>query len=144
MTKNQQLKFAVMKRPMIAVLTLLVLNASASLVVETRPLSLAGQKAVVRLDMKNTFDEEVRAARATVFLIDQNGKVQAEATHWVIGGNKNIPGLAPGATNSFSFVLTAPKALSATNWSTRIRFNRVILAQDKLANLESEVVVTSK
>src|SRR5882724_4977164 len=72
---------------------------NAQLAVTVSPPRIIGQKAIVPLALKNGFTEKIESARAAVFLFDEQGKMAGQATRWVIGGSKEIPGLAPGKTN---------------------------------------------
>src|SRR5258708_18118516 len=89
-------------------------EAYCGLAVTVSPPKVAGQKAVVRLALENHFQERIESARAVTFLLDEQGKMVAQATKWVIGGSArpatgDKAGLAPGATNVFHFVVTSDK-----------------------------------
>ena len=47
-----------------------------------------GTRVVVKLTLKNTFKERIESARATLFLLNDGGKVVGQATHWVIGDQR--------------------------------------------------------
>jgi hypothetical protein len=80
---------------------------------------------------------------AAVFLFDEQGKMVGQATRWVIGGAKDKPGLAAGATNAFHFVIAAEKPFTTTNLTAKVNFNRVVLAGGKLADANKDVTVTT-
>src|SRR2546421_7173224 len=61
--------------------------AGAALIIAVDQPKITGSKAVVKLDMKNTFNEKVESARAVVFLLDAQGKMVGQSTKWVIGGS---------------------------------------------------------
>jgi hypothetical protein len=58
--------------------TILSTIARAELIVKVDQPKLAGQKAVIKLTMKNTFKEKVESARAQVFLMDGQGRSLAK------------------------------------------------------------------
>ena len=118
-----------------------VLTARAELDVAVSPVKITGQKAIVPLVMQNHFGQKIESARASVFLLDEKGKMVGQSTKWVIGGTKNQASLAPGATNSFFFVITSEKPFATTNLATKVNFNRVVLEGGKLANPEKDVQI---
>ena len=65
-----------------------VLTAQAQLSVTVSPVKITGQKAVVPLAMKNMFNENVESARATLILLDDQGKMVGQSAKWVIGGSE--------------------------------------------------------
>ncbi len=117
-----------------------VLLQGALLVTADPPEATAG-KVLVKLAMKNTFTEKVESARAVVFLLDERGKVVGQTARWVIGGAKESPALAPGATNVFNFVIATDKPITTTNLTAKVSFTRVVLEGGKLADVGKEVRV---
>ncbi len=115
----------------------------AELAVTVSPVKVAGQKAVVPLAMKNNFAEKIESARAAVFLLDEQGKMVGQSTKWVIGGTRDKPGLAAGATNAFHFVIATEKPFTITNLTAKVTFSRVVLAGGKLADTARQVTVTT-
>ena len=115
--------------------------ASAELAVKTLPLRVATQKAIVPILLKNNFGQKIESARATVFLLNENGKMIGQATRWVIGETKNQPGLEPGKEATFNFVVQANAPFTTTNLSAKVNFNRVVLEGGKLADVAKEVQV---
>jgi hypothetical protein len=107
---------------------------NAQLAVTISPPKVTLQKAVVRLTMRNGLVEKIESARATVFLLDDQGKMLANASRWVIGGTKADPGLAPGATNVFNFVVGTAKPITSTNLNTKVTFSRIVLEGGKVAD----------
>lgn len=63
-----------------------------------------------------------------------------QATKWVIG--QNHTGLAPGATNTFNFVVTNPQPFATTNLTAKLSFSRVVLDGGRLADIRQSVTVT--
>ena len=115
----------------------------AQLAVIVSPPKISGQKVVVPLVMQNHFDQKIESARASVFLSDEKGKMVGESTKWVIGENPNHAELAPGATNTFYFVLTAEKPITTTNLTAKAVFNRIVLEGGKLADVTKDVAISS-
>ena len=132
-----------MKTILILLLGTLATVAQAQLAVTVSPVKVTGQKAIVPLALKNNLGEKVESARAAVFLLDEQGKILGQATKWVIGGTKDKPGLAAGATNAFHFVIAADKPFTTTNLTAKVTFNRVVLVGGKLADANKNVTVTT-
>ena len=131
-----------LRQILIAVLTLLPLVTFGQLAVTVSAPKVIGQKAVVPLAMKNGFAQKIESARAVCFLMDEQDKMVAQSTKWVIGGSQDKPGLATGATNAFHFVITSGKPFISTNLTAKVSFSRVILESGKLADPVKEVTVT--
>lgn len=94
---------------------------------------------MIPLALKNGLPEKVESARAVVFLLDEQGKMVGQATRWVIGGSQDKPGLAPGATNAFHFVIASDKRFTTTNLSTKVNFSRLVLDGGRLGDLTKDV-----
>ena len=122
---------------LVSVLLLCAGIASAELVVKVDEPKRVGQKAVIKLTMKNTFTEKVESARAQVFLIDENGKVVGQAVRWVIGGTKDKPALAPNAETTFNFVVPTDKPFT----TNKVSFTRLILEGGKLVDVNKTVEI---
>jgi len=115
--------------------------AHGQLLVRVSPPKVAGQKAVVPLAMTNGLAEKVESARAVVFLLDEQGRMVAQGTRWVVGGSRANSGLASGATNSFHFVITSDKPFPTTNLTARLTVSRVVLEGGKLADVNRDVKI---
>jgi hypothetical protein len=124
----------------VVLLPLLLQTASAQLAVTVSPPKIVGQKAIVKLAMKNGLSQKIESARAVCFLLDDQGTMIGQSTKWVIGQNKT--GLEPGATNSFNFVITSPQPFTTTNLAAKVTFTRVVLDDGKLADVRQEVIVS--
>lgn len=122
------------------VLSLLVATAQAKLSVEVAEPKQTASKVVVKLTVKNQFAEKVESARATIFLMDAQGKVVGQATQWVIGGTTDRPELKPDATATYNFVITTDKSFT----KAQLLFNRVILEAGKVAEPQGAVEITYK
>jgi uncharacterized protein with NAD-binding domain and iron-sulfur cluster len=131
-----------MKALLLTISFICVLTARAELDVTVLPLKITGQKAVVPLVMQNHFAQKIESARASVFLLDEKGKMVGQSTKWVIGGTPNMD-LAPGATNTFNFVFTVEKPITATNLTAKAVFNRVLLEGGKLTDATKDVVISN-
>jgi hypothetical protein len=116
-------------------------TAGAALSVTVFPPKVTGQKADVALGLKNDQNENVRSARAVVFLLDDQGKVVAQGSKWIIGGLPPSPGLAAGATNMFHFVLNGTKPFTSANLTARVAVNRVVLEGGRLADVNKDVQI---
>ena len=125
----------------LAYLAASLIAASAQLSVSVSPPSISGNKAVVRLAMKNGLSEKVESARAAVFLFDQQGKTVGRETRWIVGGGGDKPGLAAGATNTFHFVISADKAFTNTNLTAKISVTRLVLENGKTADPHKDVQI---
>src|SRR5665213_816965 len=117
-------------------------TVQAQLAVSVSPPKITGQKAVVTLAMKNGLAEKVESARAVCFLLDEQGKMVGQATKWVIGGTKDRPALEPKGKTTFNFVITSSQPFTTTNLTAKVIFSRVILANDRPANVAKDVDIT--
>lgn len=114
-------------------------NAWAQLVVTVSLPKVTGQKTIVELSFKNNLTNEVQSARAICLLLDEQGKMVGQCTKWVIGQNKT--GLDPKGEAKFSFVITGPQPLVASNLTAKVIFSRVVLDDDKEADVRQVVDV---
>lgn len=126
-----------------AVAVLLSTAARAQLTVEVSRPKVASRKVVVPLAIKNGFTESISSARAVVFLLDDQGKIVGRDTRWLIGGGKDLPALAPGATNAVNFVVSADKPITTTNLTARVSFTRLVLESGKQADISKAVTIRS-
>jgi hypothetical protein len=122
------------RRILVFVALICVGTAQAQLTVIVSPVKVTGQKAVVKLEMKNNFTNKIESARAVCFLLDDQGRMVGQATRWVIGGTKARPALEPKKEATFNFIITTPQAFSSTNLTAKVSFNRLLLADNKLAD----------
>jgi len=116
---------------------LAITSAHAALSVKLDKPKTTGTKTVVKLTLKNTFNERIGGARATVFLIGDQDKIIGQRTAWVIGGEPDKPALKPNATTTYNFVIETDKPAT----SARVIFNRIILAGGKLADPQKDVKI---
>lgn len=116
-------------------------EAHAQLAVTVFPPKVTGQNAVVPLSLRNDLNESVESARAVVFLLDEHGKMLAQATRWVVGGGEGRSKLAAGATNSFQFVIASDKLSSTSTLTAKVTFSRVVLDGGKAADVTKSVQI---
>ena len=121
-----------MNMKLVLIMLMAAMGCQAQPSVTVAPAKVVGSKAVVPLSMKNGFAEKIESAKAACFLLDEQGKMVGQSTRWVVGGNKETPGLAAGTTNSFHFVITSSKPFSMTHLTVRVQFSRVILEGGKI------------
>jgi hypothetical protein len=120
-----------------------ILTAHSQLAVTVSPPKIVGQKAMIELKLKNGLPDKVESARAVCFLLDDQGKMIGQSAKWVIGGTKDRPALAAGATNTFNFVITSPQSFTTTNLTAKVSFSRVVLDGGRQADLTKQVTVTN-
>ncbi len=113
----------------------------ADLIVTPSAPKTTGNKTIVTLGLKNTYAQPIESARATLFLLDEQGKMIGLSTKWVIGGERGATNLAAGATNVFNFVITSADPLTSTNLTAKVSFNRMVLEGGRLTNPNKEVTV---
>ena len=123
------------------VLLLSPLMAKSQLAVVVSSPKIGGQKAIVKLTMKNNLNDAVESAHAACFLLDEQGKMVGHITKWVIGQNKR--NLEPKGETTFNFVITSPQPFLTTNLAAKVSFDRLVLQSGKLTNPRQSVVVTS-
>jgi hypothetical protein len=129
-----------MKIHLIVLIVLLGFTLKAQLSVEVLPIRLGTQKAIVPLKFKNDLPNRVDAARAVCFLLDENGKVVAQATRWVIG--QKAPKLASQERATFNFVITGPAPFSTTNLTAKVSFTRLLLATNVVGDVRKDIHIT--
>jgi len=126
----------------LCVLTLFcIAGAQAQLAVTVSSPKVTGQKAVVTLTMKNDFSENIKSARASCFLLNEQGAMVGQSAKWVINSNQNKTGLAAGGTNEFNFVITSSQPFTTTNMTAKVSFSRVVLNSGQVADVNRDVQV---
>lgn len=96
----------------------------AQLTVTVAATRTVGKKAVITLGVTNSYPEKVQSARATIFLLDDAGKVVGQSTRWIIGGLPEKPGLDAKAGTLFHFVIETDKPYT----TNRVFVNRIVLS----------------
>ncbi len=108
----------------ILALCALCARAMAQLTVTVAATRTVGKKAVITLGVTNSYPEKVQSARATIFLLDDAGKVVGQSTRWIIGGLPEKPGLDAKAGTLFHFVIETDKPYT----TNRVFVNRIVLS----------------
>jgi hypothetical protein len=114
-----------------------VYDTNAKLIVKVDEPKQTGQKAVIKLTMKNTFKVKIEAARAQIFLVDDQNKTSSPGARWIIGGDKDRPPLAPGATTTYNFVVTTDKESKIKD----VVFSKIVLEGGKEADANKDVTI---
>ena len=130
-----------MKVIIIILLLFIGLILHAQLAVEVLPIKMSAQKAIVPLKLKNNLSNRIEAARAVCFLLDENGKVVAQATHWVVG--QKTPRLDPQKEATFNFVVTGSQPFLTTNLTAKVSITRLTLATNIIGDIKKDVVITT-
>lgn len=111
----------------IAILTLLlassVARAQDAVYVRIGELTSESEgQALVALDVKNTMSQSLYAARAWVFLMDDDGKVVGNEAQWIISAETSPP-LETGKQRTYNLVLpSSGKAATA-----KVIFSRIVM-----------------
>lgn len=107
-------------------------------------------KSVVKIKARNNFDQNVKAARAWVFLMDDQGKVVGQNAQWIIGGDssdgpqesegrKTGAPLEPEKEAEYSIAVNHSSQGANPPTQTKITFSRIILADGTLVNPHKSV-----
>lgn len=131
------MKYIVKFNAMTWALLLIVNIAPAALVVQVSPPRTTGTKAIVKLDLQNTYSEKIQSVRAVMFLMDDQGKVVGQLTSWVIGGEKDKPALESNAKTTYNFVVATDKPFA----KTKLIVTRILLEGDKPASLKDVQII---
>ena len=74
--------------------------------------------------------------------MDPQGVVVGQSVKWVITGQKDLPALPSGGTNSFNFVIPLNRPLATSNLTAKVEFNCVELDNGRLVSIPTAVKVT--
>ena len=113
--------------------------ANGALVLKVGEPKTYGQKTIIKMELQNTFTNNIESVRAVVFLLDDNGKIVGQETRWIVGGTKERPALAPMAKTTFHFVVPSIKPFS----KTKVTVTRIVLEGGTLANIHRDVQMES-
>jgi hypothetical protein len=116
---------------------LTAMTAQGALVLKLQKPETYGQRTILKMELQNNFKNSIESARATAFLLDDQGKVVGQETRWILGGAKDRPPLSPDAKTSFNFVLQSSNTFSRT----KVMVTRVVLEGGKLADLPKDVQI---
>ena len=109
------------------------------------PMKVAGQKAIIKMQMVNHLSEPVSSAKAACFISDESGQVVAHSSRWVFGGTTTNSNTMPvGATNIFNFVVNSTKPFGTNHLSAKLVFSRIVLKSGMLANPAADVQTIQK
>lgn len=112
-------------------------SASAALVVKVAPPKNTGSKAIVKLDLQNTYSEKIQSVRAVMFLLDDQGKVAGQGTRWIIGGSNTKSALEPSARTTYNFVVAIDKPFT----KTKLLVTCILLDGGKSGNVQKDVQI---
>ena len=98
--------------------------ASANLKLSVASLESNSNSTSVELEIENTFDQEVRDARAWFFLMDSDGNVVGNEPLWIIGGDSTREGsLESGESETFTVAIdTTSEPVTA-----KVTFAKIVL-----------------
>jgi hypothetical protein len=116
-------------------------RTQAQLAVTVSSPKVIGQKAIVTLEMKNAFSENIKSARASCFLLDEQGTMVGQSAKWVINANLNKTGLTAGATNEFNFVITSSQPFTTTNLTAKVNFSRVVMENGQVVDVNKNIQI---
>ena len=114
-----------------------VIGTPAALVVKVAPAKLTGSKAVIGLDLENTYSQKIKSVRAAIFLFDDHGKVVGQETRWIIGGTQDKPALAPATQAKYDFVVTMTKPFTRS----QLIVTRIALDDGKMGDVLKDVQI---
>jgi hypothetical protein len=116
---------------------LMATAAPAALVVHVAPPRSTGSKAIVKLELQNTYSEKIQSVRAAVFLLNDQGKVVGQSTSWIIGGSKDKPSLDSKAKTTYNFVITVGKPFT----KAKLMVERILFENGRPANALKDVQI---
>ena len=134
-------KSATIRLPLLCLILIVLcpLLAKAQLAVTVMPPKVAGEKAIVELQISNNLTNKIESARAICFLLDEQGKIVGQSTKWVIGLKKTV--LESKGKTTFNFVIANPNPFETTNLTAKVSFSRLVLEGGKLGDPNKQVTV---
>jgi hypothetical protein len=111
-----------------------VCNLLAAFEVVQEGVQQIGFKSLVKLKLTNKFGEKINSARASVFLMDAQGKVVAQSVKWIIDGSQEMKGLKPDAVLKYTFVLNNDKPFT----TAKVTITRIVLESGKVVTPTSD------
>ena len=111
----------------------------AALTVKVGEPKTYGQKTIIKMELQNSFTNNIDSVRAAVFLLDDNGKMVGQETRWIVGGTKERSALLPDAKTTFNFVLQSNKPFA----KTKVTVTRIVLDGGRLADVHKDVQMES-
>ena len=118
----------------------MIATSFAALVVQIDQPKSTGSKVIVKLELQNTYAEKIKAVRAVMFLMNDDGKVVGQSTSWIIGGGKDKPALDANAKTTYNFVITTDKPFT----KSKLLVERILLENGNLADARKDVQITEE
>lgn len=128
------------------VLGFAISGLQAQIEVSVKETKQTGQKALVELEMKNTYSQNLKAARVWVFLMDEKGKVVGQKAQWLVGNEPNKEAnagttLEAGKQEAYSVALDTNRSqrIDEKPFQAKITYSRLILEDGTLLNPQKAV-----
>ena len=130
-----------MNKLFLTILFALPLLAKANLELGSVTTEGTDNKALVQLELKNTFEQNIKGARVWVFLMDDEGKVVGNKAKWIIGGDqKGKAALESEKTEAYSIAVDTQRKAT----KSKITFSRLILEDGTLIDPRKHVISSKK
>lgn len=94
---------------------------------------------VIKMDLHNSFTDQIKSAEAVVFLMSDKGKVVGQKSRWILGGPERRPSLAPDSSTTFFFVVSNAQSFA----TTKVLVTRIVFENGKLGNILRDVKIQS-
>ena len=110
-----------------------------------------GQKALIKLELNNTYGQALKGARVWVFLMDQDGRVVGEKAQWIVGGNNATKTdsqnstLESGKRNEYAVAVNTLRAQKEDEepFTAKVTFSRLILNDGTLLNPQKAAIASN-
>ena len=99
-----------------------------------------GQRALLKLELRHSFLQPVRSARAQVFLSRADGVVVGRVVRWIIGSESGLEALPPDMRTNYYFAVPIEGVYETVHFS----FSRVVLEDGSSADTEVDWSVRAK
>ena len=119
---------------------LIPILARATLEVNVAKPQVYTKMAVIKMELHNTFTNQIQSTQAVVFLMDDAGKVVGQKSRWIFGGPEKRPGLEPDSRTSFFFVIPEEKPFA----KAKVLVTRIIFDDGKTANPVRDVKIQTQ
>lgn len=103
---------------------------SANLVVEVDSIENKENQGTISFTIENTGDAGITAARAWIFLFDEEGKVVGNHAQWMISGKKKEEALGAEEKRSFTTQVKAKRPIA----TAQVTFSRIVLEDGTMPN----------
>jgi hypothetical protein len=90
---------------------------------------------VIKMDLHNSFADQIKSAEAVVFLMSDKGKVVGQKSRWIFGGPDRRPPLPPGSNTTFFFVVSNSQSFA----TAKVLVTRIVFENGKLGNILRDV-----